>query len=82
MGAKRLICLLPPTHISSPCLHTLHQTEHGWTYHTVDRQELVPSLKAAVPLGHAPRNYAGDVDRRVLLFAAHHVEAQAFLRLR
>lgn len=54
----------------------------GRTYHAVDGQQLVPSLQAAVPLGHAPRDDAGDVDGRVLLLAAHHVEAQAFLRLR
>lgn len=51
------------------------------SYHAIDGQELIASLQAAVPLGHAPRDDAGDVDGRVLLLAAHHVEAQAFLRL-
>lgn len=53
----------------------------GRTHHTVDGQELVPSLQAAVPLGHAAGDDAGDVDGGVLLLAAHHVEAQPFLRL-
>lgn len=35
-----------------------------------------------MPLGHASGDDAGDVNGRVLLLAAHHVEAQPFLRLR
>lgn len=81
MRAKRVIWWLPPIHLWSPSLHDQHQTGTVWTHHAVHRQELVPSLQATVPLGHAARNDAGDVDRRVLLLAAHHVEAQAFLRL-
>lgn len=54
----------------------------GFTYHAVDRQELVPSLQAAVPLGHTSRDDAGDVDGRVLLLATHHVESQPLFRLR
>lgn len=53
----------------------------GPAYHAVDGQELIASLQAAVPLGHAPGDDAGNVDGRVLLLAAHHVEAQALLRL-
>lgn len=54
----------------------------GLTYHAVDGQELVSSLQAAVPLGHTTGDDAGDVDGRVLLLAAHHVESQTLLRLR
>lgn len=52
------------------------------THHAVDGQQLVPSLQAAVALGHASRDDAGDVDGRVLLLAPHHVESQPLLRLR
>lgn len=53
----------------------------GSAYHAVDGQELIASLQATVPLGHAPRDDAGDVNGRVLLLAAHHIEAQALLCL-
>lgn len=33
-----------------------------------------------MPLSHAPGDDARDVDGRVLLLAAHHVEAQPLLR--
>ena len=47
----------------------------------IDAEELVSPLEPAVPVSHAPRYDPGDVDRRVLLLAAHHVEAQPLLRL-
>ena len=49
--------------------------------HTVDAEQLVPALEAAVPVRHAPGDDPGDVDGRVLLLAAHHVEAQPLLCL-
>lgn len=53
----------------------------GPAYHAIDGQELIASLQAAMPLSHAPRDDAGDVDGRILLLASHHVEAEALLRL-
>ena len=47
----------------------------------IDAEELVPPLEAAVPVCHAPGDDPGDVDGRVLLLAAHHVEAQPLLCL-
>ena len=47
----------------------------------IDAEELVPPLEAAVPVRHAPGDDPGDVDGRVLLLAAHHVEAQPLLCL-
>ena len=47
----------------------------------VDAEELVSPLEAPVPVRHAPGDDPGDVDGRVLLLAAHHVEAQPLLRL-
>lgn len=38
------------------------QQPTGHAYHAVDRQELIASLQAAVPLSHAPRDDAGNVD--------------------
>lgn len=34
----------------------------GPAYHAVDGQELIASLQATVPLGHAPWDDAGNVD--------------------
>ena len=47
----------------------------------IDAEELVAPLEPPVPVRHAPGDDPGDVDGRVLLLAAHHVEAQALLRL-
>ncbi|TNN61300.1 hypothetical protein EYF80_028503 [Liparis tanakae] len=33
----------------------------GQTYHAIDGQQLIPSLQAALPLGHASRDDAGDL---------------------
>ena len=54
----------------------------NWTYHSVHRQELVSPLQTPVTVSDAPRDDAGDVNRRVLLLPSHYVEAQAFLCLR
>ena len=47
--------------------------------HTVYAEQLVPALEAAVPVRHAAGDDPADVDGRVLLLAAHHVEAKALL---
>lgn len=51
------------------------------TYHTVDRQQLIPPLETPVSVGHTTRDDTRDVDRRVLLLPSHHVEAQPLLGL-
>ena len=47
----------------------------------IDAEELVSPLEAPVPVRHAPGDDPGDVDGRVLLLAAHHIEAQSLLGL-
>ena len=47
----------------------------------IDAEELVAPLKPPVPVRHAPGDDPGDVDGRVLLLAAHHIEAQPLLGL-
>lgn len=53
----------------------------GASYHSIDRQQLVSSLQASLAIGHPPRDHSGDVDRGVLLFAPHDVEAQTLFCL-
>ena len=50
------------------------------SYNAIDRQELIASSQTAVLIGNAARNYSWYVDGRVLLFAAHDIEAEAFGR--
>ena len=47
----------------------------------IDAEELVSPLEPPVPVRHAPGDDPGDVDGRVLLLAAHHIEAQPLLGL-
>ena len=53
----------------------------GATHHSVHGDQLITTLQSAVPIGDAARNDARYVDGAVLLLAAHHVEAEALLRL-
>ena len=49
--------------------------------HPVHTQQLVSSLQPPVSVRHAARDDPGDVDGRVLLLPAHHVEAEPLLGL-
>ena len=64
-------------------LEELHRLLVGLPLHTdaVHTEELVSSLEAAVPVRHAARDDPGDVDGRVLLLPAHHVEPESLLGL-
>ncbi len=52
-----------------------------FSYHSIDRQELVPPLECILPVRYTPGNDSRYVDRRVLLLPSHNVESQPFLRL-
>ena len=47
----------------------------------IDTEELVSPLEPAVPVRHAPGDDPADVDGRVLLLPAHHVEPEPLLCL-
>ena len=47
----------------------------------IDAEELVSPLEPAVPVRHTPGDDPADVDGRVLLLPAHHVEPEPLLRL-
>jgi hypothetical protein len=47
------------------------------THHSIHGQQLIASSQATVLVGHSTRYNARNVNRGMLLTAAHHVEAQA-----
>ncbi|KAJ8007086.1 hypothetical protein DPEC_G00113920 [Dallia pectoralis] len=86
LGLHEKLLLLAATgcaKLLEPSLHLLQDlgciTHHQ--LHTVlgCLQELHRLLVTPVPLGNAAWDDAGDVDRRVLLLAAHHIETQTLL---
>ena len=64
-------------------LEELHRLLVRLALHTdpVDTEQLVASLQPAVSVRHPARDDPGDVDGRVLLLPAHHVEAEPLLCL-
>ena len=64
-------------------LHTRNAVHFNMeeTYNSVDAQHLISSLQLSMSVSHTARNDSRDVDGRVLLLAAHHVEAESLLCL-
>ena len=61
--------------------HICQSIPNYHTHHAIHRQELVSPLQSSNSVGHASGDDAGDVDGRVLLLAAHDIEAKALLCL-
>jgi hypothetical protein len=59
----------------------LHFLTHNNTHHSIHAQQLVAAFQPSMSVCNAPRNNPGDVDRRVLLFAPHHVKSESLFGL-
>lgn len=61
-----------------------HKTRNQWnmyTHHSINRKQLVSTFESSMPFCYSSRNYARNINRRILFFSPHHIKTKAFISL-